>query len=179
MTHQKKVTTWRVLAEHLGVSLASVNRHKKSGQAPAEKDPDQWREYLDRQRAIETRGGGAITVDGRKYTAADIQDLRGKLINAQERHHSASAKLKELQLEKERKNLVPESVVCDLYVRTVTPLRRLLDAFPRLVASQANPGNPGVAEKAIRQAMNERVYAELCRIENEYQASKGGENQNE
>ena len=41
---------------------------------------------------------------------------------------------------------------------------RFLDALPRLVAASANPQNPMVAEQAIRNGLDERVFAEIQKI---------------
>ena len=50
------------------------------------------------------------------------------------------------------------------FSKTLTPLRRLLDALPRLIAASANPQNPMVAELAIRNGLDERVFAEIQKI---------------
>ena len=59
---------------------------------------------------------------------------------------------------------MPETEVADVLIKTLTPLRRLLDALPRLVAASANPQNPMVAELAIRNGLDERVFAEIQKI---------------
>ncbi len=179
MKISNQITTWAQLAKHLNVTTMTLHRHRKKG-GPETKDVDQWRHYLVQQRAVEPRGGAAVLVDGKAYTAGDIQDLRGRLLAAQERHHSASAGLRELQLQKEQQNLLPEQILIEKYQQTMVPLRRLIDALPRSVAHRANPGNPSVAEKAIRQDLNERVFSEMARIEShiesERQRIEGGEN---
>jgi len=103
---------------------------------------------------------------------ATMEELRQKLVLEQGRKESALATLRELELEREQKSLVPEYMLVEKYIQTMTPLRRLLDALPRAVAHQANPGKPGVAEKAIRNALNERVFSEMARIEQQIEIEK-------
>ena len=63
-------------------------------------------------------------------------------------------------------SLVPQSEVTEILLKTLTPLRRLLDALPRQVASMANPSNPNIAELAVRNTLDERVFAEIVKILN-------------
>jgi len=61
-------------------------------------------------------------------------------------------------------SLVPQSEVSETIIKTLTPLRRLLDALPRQVSLIANPENPNIAELAVRNALDERVFAEIQKI---------------
>ena len=86
------------------------------------------------------------------------------LLLEQGRKERAIASLRELELKRESESLVPQSEVTETILKTLTPLRRLLDALPRLVAASANPENPMVAELAIRNGLDERVFAEIQKI---------------
>ena len=87
-----------------------------------------------------------------------------KAILEQGRKERAIASLRELELMRESESLVPQSEASETIIKTLTPLRRLLDALPRLVAASANPQNPMVAELAIRNGLDERVFAEMEKI---------------
>ena len=91
-------------------------------------------------------------------------ELRDMLIREQARKEKALASLRELELKMKEQSLVPESDVMDRLKDVLIPLRRLLDALPRAVASQANPQQPNVAEVAIRRALDKRVFSEMQRI---------------
>ena len=57
-----------------------------------------------------------------------------------------------------------ESEATETLIKLLTPLRRLLDALPRQVASQANPANPNIAELAIRNGLDDRVFSEIEKL---------------
>ena len=80
------------------------------------------------------------------------------------RTERAIASLRELELKREGECLVPQSEASETIIKTLTPLRRLLDALPRLVAASANPENPMIEELAIRNGLDERVFAEIQKI---------------
>ena len=86
------------------------------------------------------------------------------LLLEQGRKERAIASLRELELKRESEDLIPQSEATETILKTLTPLRRLLDALPRLVAACANPQNPMVAELAIRNGLDERVFAEIQKI---------------
>ena len=99
-----------------------------------------------------------------KFEAASIADLKKALLLEQGRKERAIAGLRELELKRESEDLIPQSEATETIIKTLTPLRRLLDALPRLVAASANPQNPMVAELAIRNGLDERVFAEIQKI---------------
>lgn len=99
-----------------------------------------------------------------KFEAASIADLKKALLLEQGRKERAIASLRELELKRESESLVPQSEASETIIKTLTPLPRLLDALPRLVAASANPENPMIAELAIRNGLDERVFAEMQKI---------------
>ena len=90
--------------------------------------------------------------------------LRKELLKAQAARERANARLREMEIESREKSLVPQSEVSETIIKTLTPLRRLLDALPRHVSLIANPENPNIAEIAVRNALDERVFAEIQKI---------------
>lgn len=95
---------------------------------------------------------------------ASLEELRQRLIDEQGRKEAAMARLRELELKEREQNLIPEAEATQKLMKLLVPLRRLLDALPRQAAAAANPGKPAVAEKAIRQTLDERVFAEIEKI---------------
>lgn len=94
-------------------------------------------------------------------SSATMEELRHKLVQEQARKETAIASLRELELKMKADNLIPETEATSVIVKLLTPLRRLLDALPRQVSANANPTNPAVAELAIRNGLDDRVYSEI------------------
>lgn len=101
-------------------------------------------------------------------SSSTMEELRQRLIDEQGRKEAAIASLRELELKMKAESLVPQSEVSETIIKTLTPLRRLLDALPRHVSLIANPENPNIAELAVRNALDERVFAEIQKILLEY-----------
>jgi transposase-like protein len=161
----KEKTTWKTISEHLGVTQSTLSKwRKKFDDCPAEPNPEEWDKWILEHASKQEQGSGRLKVDGREYTADDIHDLKAKLIAAQERRENAMAQIRELELQQKKNNLVPESQATEAVIKLLTPLRRLLDALPRQVAAQANPGNPSIAEMAIRNGLDDRIFAEIQKI---------------
>ncbi len=97
-------------------------------------------------------------------SSASMEDLRQRLVDEQGRKEAAIASLRELELRMKAESLVPQSEVTETLLRLLTPLRRLLDAVPRQTARLANPENPNIAELAIRNVLDERVFSEVEKI---------------
>lgn len=157
--------TWKQIAEALGVTQQTLSKWRNNkDDCPETRDLEAWRLWTANLANSQERGGGRIAINGREYTAADIADLKAKLIAAQERRENAMAQIRELELQQKRDNLVPESDAVEALIKLLTPLRRLLDALPRQVAAQANPKNPNIAELAIRNGLDDRVYSEIAKL---------------
>jgi hypothetical protein len=106
-----------------------------------------------RSRRTSKHGGGA-----------SMEELRQRLIDEQGRKEAAVASLKELELKMVTESLMPEAEATEAILKLLTPLRRLLDALPRMAAAQANPSSPSIAELAIRNALDDRVFSEIEKI---------------
>jgi transposase-like protein len=161
----KNAKTWKEIAERIGVTPQTLCKWRKQSQdCPAEKDIEAWEVWVTTRANAQEQGGGRIAIDGREYTAADIADLKAKLIAAQERRETAMAQIRELELQQKRDNLIPESEATEKLIKLLTPLRRLIDSLPRQVAAQANPSNPNIAELAIRNGIDERIFSEIEKL---------------
>jgi len=150
------ITSWKALAEALGIAQNTLRSWRADLTSPLSKDIAEWRLWRDNR--LPTQGRDT------KFEAASIADLKKALLLEQGRKERAIASLRELELMRESESLVPETELAAKIIKTLTPLRRLLDALPRLVAASANPQNPMVAELAIRNGLDERVFAEMQKI---------------
>lgn len=150
------ITSWKALAEALGIAQNTLRSWRADPTSPSSKDIAEWRLWRDNR----------LPTQGREtnFEAASIADLKKALLLEQGRKERAIASLRELELKRESESLVPQSEASETIIKTLTPLRRLLDALPRLVAASANPENPMVAELAIRNGLDERVFAEMQKI---------------
>jgi plasmid stability protein len=150
------ITSWKALAEALGIAQNTLRSWRADPTSPSSKDIAEWRLWRDNR----------LPTQGREtnFEAASIADLKKALLLEQGRKERAIASLRELELKRESECLVPQSEASETIIKTLTPLRRLLDALPRLVAASANPENPMVAELAIRNGLDERVFAEMQKI---------------
>ena len=150
------ITSWKALAEALGIAQNTLRSWRLDPTSPKSKDITEWRSWRDNR--LPTQGRDT------QFEAASMADLKKALLVEQGRKERAIASLRELELKRESESLVPETELAAKIVKTLTPLRRLLDALPRLVAASANPQNPMVAELAIRKGLDERVFAEMEKI---------------
>ena len=112
-----------------------------------------------------------MQMSGEDYKLEDIQDLKAKLIQAQERKEQAIAQMRELELSQKKGELIPATEATEAVLKILTPLRRLLDALPKLVAPHANPNNSHVAERAVRQVLDEHVFGEMQKILSEQETT--------
>jgi len=150
------ITSWKALAGTLGIAQNTLRSWRLDPTSPKSKDITEWRLWCDNR--LPTQGRDT------KFEAASIADLKKALLLEQGRKERAIASLRELELKRESEDLIPQSEATESIIKTLTPLRRLLDALPRLVAASANPQNPMVAELAIRNGLDERVFAEIQKI---------------
>jgi hypothetical protein len=150
------INSWKALAEALGIAQNTLRSWRADSSSPLSKDITEWRLWRDNR--LPTQGRDT------KFEAASIADLKKALLLEQGRKERAIASLRELELKRESEDLIPQSEATETILKTLTPLRRLLDALPRLVAACANPENPMIAELAIRNGLDERVFAEIQKI---------------
>ena len=159
--------TWKQVAEAIGCTPVTLSKWKRehSDTVPKNKDPSAWSAWVAEHKSG-GKGSGRIALEGKTYTKQDLIDLKAQLTGEQARRERAMANLRELEYKMKAESLVPQSEVTETLLKTLTPLRRLLDALPRQVASMANPSNPNIAELAVRNTLDERVFAEIVKILN-------------
>ena len=149
-----KVLTAQQLANELGISRRTVFHLRKVADGPEGTAIDEWKEFLELR--------SAENVDGLHddHLPEELQKTRHQLLRAQAGKEEALRRLKEIELEKEEKGLVPLGEAQTAVKRILSPLRALLDAFPKANAHAANPSNPIQAEAAMDEGMT-RVFEML------------------
>lgn len=158
------VTRTADLVEFLGISAVRVAELAKDGVA-VKKSHGRYYTAKTIQNYIRMLQKGRTSKHGSSST---MEELRQRLVDEQGRKEAAIASLRELELKMKAESLVPQSEVSETIIKTLMPLRRLLDALPRQVSLIANPENPNIAELAVRNALDERVFAEIQKILLEY-----------
>lgn len=152
------------LVDFLGISAVRVAELAKDGVA-VKKSHGRYYAAKTIQNYIRMLQKGRTSKHGSSST---MEELRQRLVDEQGRKEAAIASLRELELKMKAESLVPQSEVSETIIKTLKPLRRLLDALPRHVSLIANPENPNIAELAVRNALDERVFAEIQKILLEY-----------
>lgn len=155
------VKTWQQLADALGFSVVWLRQLRADSDAPKTKDVSEWKRYL----ANRAPAQGQKDSQGESMAALKLQ-----LMVERTKKEAALAGLRQIELRREEQNLVPESFAVDRMRKTLVPLRKLLDSLPRACASQCNPQQPMVAEIALREALDERVFSEMVRIIDRFEA---------
>ena len=88
------------------------------------------------------------------HVSDETRKLRQKLLASQAGKEEAVKKLKELELERATRELVPMSEARQTIKKVLAPLRELLEGLPGAMAVQANPTDPGMAEEACRASLD-------------------------
>lgn len=143
------------LSKALQVSRQAIYNWQKEDGAPASLNVAEWKNWLAMREAAGKQGTGRLAVDGSKYTAEDIADFRGKLLKEQHLRQKAERKLKEIQLAKEEQGWIPVEEAQQIIRRTLEPLQRLLQNFPKRYAVQANPNDPDQGEAMLRECVED------------------------
>ena len=139
--------TAQQLADKLGVSRRTIFylRHKAHG--PKGTDFEEWREFLETRSALDDSG----QIDS--LMPEELQKTKHRLLKAQAGKEEATRKLRELELEREEKQLVPIAEAQEVIKTVLGPVRAGLDSLPKLAAHHANPSDPILAEQAIAEAL--------------------------
>jgi|5B_taG_2_1085324.scaffolds.fasta_scaffold15775_1 transcriptional regulator with XRE-family HTH domain len=141
-TAEQKKLTQVELAKILGVSRKTLNKLQRENDGPKSNDLEEWRQFLT-DRAVSNRAH----LD--HHLPEELAEWKKKLIIAQAGKEDALCKLKELQLEREKRDLVPMSEAKNAVNEILIPLKQKLEALPKSVAISANPADPVMAEMAV------------------------------
>ncbi len=148
------------LVELFGISAQSISNLAKDGVAVRVAN-GRYKTYESIKNYIRMLQKGRKSKHG---STASMEELRQRLIDEQGRKESAVASLRELELKMKAESLIPESEATETLMKLLTPLRRLLDALPRQIAAQANPENPNIAELAVRNGLDDRIFDQIQKI---------------
>ena len=147
--------TYKELAGALGIRTETLSRWRKEKKAPKGKSLKQWRAFIKEREAINQKGSGKVTIGGATFSAADVIDLKAKLVKEQGEGQAIRNKLNTLELKQKSEGLVPMAEAQAAMKEVLEPLSRLLESLPKAVAVRANPADPHLAEEACRDGLDQ------------------------
>ena len=143
--------------EKLGLKKAAYYKYKKQGMPTQPAEAQNW---LAEKQAMQTQGKGMITIGGNTYTAQDLIDLRGKLLEHQSENLSLKNRIEELNLAEREGRLMDGDQLTETLSRILVPLKKAHDAMPETLATAINPDDPSRAEQILTQEL-QNIYADL------------------
>ncbi len=152
--HRNGGLTAQQLADEIGVSRRTIFHLRRNAGGPRGSDVKEWREFLEARSAY---------VDSGKMDSVlprELQKTKHRLLKAQAGKEEAVRKLRELELEREREQLVPADSAGMVIRAVLGPLRACLDSLPKLAAPHANPADPILAEEAIEEGL-QNVFKQI------------------
>lgn len=153
----RKATEKQSPWDKAGLKKAVFYKYKKQGMPD---DPAEAEKWLAEKQAMHTQGKGMITIGGNTYTAQDLIDLRGKLLENQSENLSLKNRIEELNLAEREGRLMDGDQLTETLTRILVPLRKALDAMPENLATSINPDDPSRAEQILSQEL-QNIYADL------------------
>ena len=146
--------TAQELADALGISRRTIFYLRRNAAGPRSNNLDEWREFLETRSALEDRG------QSDSMLPEELQKTKHRLLKAQAGKEEAVRRLRELELEREEKQLVPAAEAKEAIKQVLGPMRGALDSLPKLAAHHANPVDPILAEQAIEEGL-ENVFKQI------------------
>lgn len=145
---KERIRSWSGLAKKLGVNRKTLWQLRDKHGGPEDLDVEAWQDFL------EDRAEGAGHHTQEDHVSEETRRLRQKLLASQAGKEEAVKQLKELELERVQRGLVPLAEARQTIKKVLAPLRELLEGLPSAMAVQANPTDPGMAEEACRAALD-------------------------
>jgi hypothetical protein len=145
--------------DELGISRSAFFKYKKIGMPETLEDAKEW---LQVRAGLAKQGSGKIEIGGKTFTAQDLIDLRGKLLEGQSENIMLKNRIERLHVEEKEGRLVDSDELCATLSKILYPLKKALDSMPENLASALNPTDPSRAEAILEQEL-ENIYADLCK----------------
>jgi hypothetical protein len=146
---------WEVLDIH----KTTYYKYKKLGMPDEFEEAKKWMQL---RNGMAQQGSGKIEIGGRTFTAQNLIDLRGKLLEGQAENVSLKNRIENLNVQEREGKLVDVDALNETLVKILYPLRKALDQMPENIASAVNPDDPSRAETIIEQEL-ENIYADLVK----------------
>ena len=151
----KSPKPWDVLEIH----RTTWYKYVRQGMPETLEDAKEW---LQVRAGLARQGSGKIEIGGKTFTAQDLIDLRGKLLEGQSENIMLKNRIERLHVEEKEGRLVDSDELCATLSKILYPLKKALDSMPENLASALNPTDPSRAEAILEQEL-ENIYADLCK----------------
>jgi hypothetical protein len=145
--------------DDLGINKSSYYKYLNLGMPQEMAEAKAWIEI---RVGLTQQGAGKIQIGGQVFTAKDLIDLRGKVMQAQEQNLQYKNRLEALNVAEREGKLVDSGELSEVLVSILYPLRQALDALPENLASALNPTDPARAESILEQELH-NIYDSLCK----------------
>ena len=145
--------------ELLNIQKATYYKYLKLGMPETLEEAKEW---ITLRAGLALQGSGKIEIGGKTFTAKDLVDLRGKLLEGQAENIVLKNRIEKLNIDEREGKLVDADELSQVLARILYPLRKALDQLPENIASSINPDDPSRAETILEQEL-ENIYEDLCR----------------
>jgi len=125
-------------------------------------DYEEAKKWMQLRHGMAQQGSGKIEIGGKTFTAQNLIDLRGKLLEGQAENVALKNRIENLNVQEREGKLVDVDALNETLVKILYPLRKSLDQMPENIASAVNPEDPARAETIIEQEL-ENIYADLVK----------------
>lgn len=146
---------WEVLDIH----KTTYYKYKKLGMPDEFEEAKKWMQL---RNGMAQQGSGKIEIGGRVFTAQNLIDLRGKLLEGQAENVSLKNKIEKLNVAEREGKLADVDSLNEILVKILYPLKKALDQMPENISTALNPEDPTRAETILEQEL-ENVYADLVK----------------
>ena len=154
--------------QELNIKRSTYYKYVKQGMPETLEDAKDW---LQVRAGLARQGSGKIEIGGKTFTAQDLIDLRGKLLEGQSENIMLKNRIERLHVEEKEGRLVDSDELCATLSKILYPLKKALDSMPENLASALNPTDPSRAEAILEQEL-ENIYADLCKSMESHQRTK-------
>ena len=165
----KKQYTQKQLSEELGVSIRSLQRYLQMDMPNPNEEGislSAARCWIEERNALSS-DSPVVMANGLTFTKEQIFDLKGMLLMEQCNHTKLKAKLDEIKIQIETKELVPAFELEQSLTKVLQPLRQMLLNLPNGIAHKVNPDNPTLAKELLESAIN-KILDDVQKLKKDY-----------
>ena len=150
--------TQKELANKLGIGHSTLKKYKGLG-LDITADVENCKEWIAQHSALSGKGGG-LDVAGHTFTAQEVIDIKARYYLALQDKTQSQAKLNELKLKIEKRELLPASELEAALNKILKPLKQALDNMAYKICGDCNTNNPEQAKQVIENEI-QLIYKNL------------------
>ena len=160
--------TIKSIIEELEIGRTTFHKYIHLGMP----NPKEGATMEDARNWIETRNALSsdsphVMANGLRFTKEQIMDLKGSLLLEQTNRTKLQAKLDEIKIQIETKELVPSIELEQALRMVLQPLRQMLVNLPQTLAHKVNPTNPKFAKEVIEKEI-QNILENVQKLKSNY-----------